>query len=336
MKILIATGIYPPDIGGPAQYAVNVEKVWKKEGHQVTVRTYRFERFFPAGIRHILYFIKCIPAAFTADFIFILDTFSAAVPATLLGVLFRKKTIIRTGGDFLWESYVERTGDLVLFRNFYETSIEKFSCKEKLIFRLTQWVLHQVSVVVFSTEWQKSIWMKPYKLVSLKTFVIENYYGPKEEVDPDLRLHTFVASSRDLKWKNIDTLKHVFNKKGSKIPHNIDLLTTTKEFGNFMEIISKCYAVALVSLGDISPNLILDAIRHNRPFICTKEVGIFDRIKDAGIFIDPFSEGEMEEAILSLLDENKYKDAKEKVRNFHFIHTWEDIGREFLELSSKL
>ena len=37
MKILISTGIYPPDIGGPAQYARNLYATWKKQGHDVKV-----------------------------------------------------------------------------------------------------------------------------------------------------------------------------------------------------------------------------------------------------------------------------------------------------------
>ncbi|MDO8590908.1 MAG: hypothetical protein Q7R65_02930, partial [bacterium] len=111
MKILIATGIYPPDIGGPAQYAFNVEKVWKNWGHQVDVRSFRFERMFPTGVRHVIYFFKCFPSALRAVFILVLVTWSVALPAIFLGWLLRKKTIIRTGGDFLWESYVERTND---------------------------------------------------------------------------------------------------------------------------------------------------------------------------------------------------------------------------------
>ena len=34
MKILIATGIYPPELGGPAEYAKNLEYIWKKGDKQ--------------------------------------------------------------------------------------------------------------------------------------------------------------------------------------------------------------------------------------------------------------------------------------------------------------
>lgn len=40
MKIVLATGIYPPDIGGPATYAYHLAKEFTDRQHQVTVVTY--------------------------------------------------------------------------------------------------------------------------------------------------------------------------------------------------------------------------------------------------------------------------------------------------------
>ena len=69
-RILVATGIYPPDIGGPAQYAYELEKIWKTEGYDVTVKYFLFERKLPTGIRHIWFLIKSLPSILRADFIF--------------------------------------------------------------------------------------------------------------------------------------------------------------------------------------------------------------------------------------------------------------------------
>ena len=52
MRILIATSIYPPDIGGSAQYARNLYDTWKKQGHDVAVATYTWEWAVPPGLRH--------------------------------------------------------------------------------------------------------------------------------------------------------------------------------------------------------------------------------------------------------------------------------------------
>ena len=140
-----------------------------------------------------------------------------------------------------------------------------------------------------------------------------------------------MASARNLVWKNFDILEAVFNKIKLKSPE-VALFKDNLSYMQFMEKMKGCFAVILVSLGDISPNMILDAIRLNRPFICTKEVGIYDKIKDAGTFVDPLKEKEIEDAILTLLTEEGYKKAKEKVKNFNFVHTWDEIAGEFIEV----
>lgn len=132
-------------------------------------------------------------------------------------------------------------------------------------------------------------------------------------------------------WKNLDMLEEVFVGLDS-----VKLFLETLPFPEFMNKIQYSYAVILISLGDISPNMILDAIRYNRPFICTKEVGIYNRIKDAGIFVDPLSQAEIKHAVLSLLDSHNYQIAQQKVRQFSFIHTWEEIADEFLTVYGSL
>ena len=160
LKILITTGIYPPKIGGPAQYAQNIKEEFEKIGHAISVKTYGVEDKLPTGLRHIFFFFKIIPKLLSADAVFILDTLSVGLPTVMACRVFGKKGIIRTGGDFLWEQYVERTKKNILLRNFYQTENSNFSFREKIIFRLTKWTLDNASKIVFSTEWQRDIFIK--------------------------------------------------------------------------------------------------------------------------------------------------------------------------------
>ncbi len=328
MKILITTGIYPPEIGGPAQYAKNLMEIWQKEGKEVKVKTFSRLNFLPSGVRHLVYFFNVLPLILKSDFVLALDTFSSGLPTVIACKILGRKSIIRTGGDFLWEQYVERTGKKVLLRDFYRHEKNDFSLKEKLIFNLTRWTLLNGSKIVFSTEWQRDIFLRAYGIKLDKTEIIENYYGPKED-DIDAKSLNFVASTRDLTWKNLDVLRTIFNNIGIKNP-DVKLFVKNLPFEGFMSEVKNCYAVILISLGDISPNMIMDAIRYNRPFICTKEVGILPRIKDIGIFVDPLNEDEIENAILKLLDENEYEKARQKIRGFSFVHTWQEIAKEFI------
>src|SRR5438105_4339860 len=102
MKILIVTGIYPPEIGGPAEYAKNLGDIWLSQGHQVSVKIFGRFKKIPWGIRHVVFFFYILPAVIWSDCIFTLDAFSAGVSA-VASKLFNKVNIFRTGGDTLWE-----------------------------------------------------------------------------------------------------------------------------------------------------------------------------------------------------------------------------------------
>src|SRR3989338_6966992 len=164
MRIFIATGIYPPKIGGPAQYAQNLKEALEKLGHRVAVKTYGIEDKLPTGVRHLFLFFKIILNVLKSDIVFALDTFSVGLPSVLACKIFNKKGIIRTGGDFLWEQYVERTKRKVLFRDFYQTEKDNFSFKEKIIFKLTKWTLKNTSKIIFSTSCQRDIFVKAYEI----------------------------------------------------------------------------------------------------------------------------------------------------------------------------
>ncbi len=329
-KILICTGIYPPQIGGPAQYAKEIREEFEKRGNIVKVLTYGLEHRLPPIIRHELFFWRTLCSLRGVDFIFALDTFSVGWPAVVAARFFNKKIIVRTGGDFLWESYVERTGDLVLLKNFYKENFLKLNWKEKIIFSITKWTLQNMSAVIFSTHWQKEIFEQAYELDAKKNFVVENFYGEKKTKNNE-RERVFVAGTRPLKWKNLPKLTEAFV-QAQKVDSSIALDTSNAPYGEFFEKISSSYAVILVSLGDISPNMVLDAIRTNTPFILTQENGLMPRIKDIGIFVDPENVEDIKEKILFLSDEANYRAQQQKVAAFNFIHSWADITDEILAI----
>jgi glycosyltransferase involved in cell wall biosynthesis len=334
MRILISTGIYPPKIGGPSEYSKELKNALEKAQNRVRIATFGIEEYLPTGVRHVFFLLKIVLKILRSDLVISMDTFSVALPTVFVSKVFARKNIIRTGGDFLWEQYIERTKKKVLFKNFYDTEKQNFTLKEKAIFNLTKWTLHNTSFVVFSTEWQREIFINAYGLDKNKTSIIENYYGEKEDRE-SVSTKYFIGSTRDLVWKNLETLKSVFNDLKNE-HREVDLDTSNVKYELFMEKMRKSYAVVLVSLGDISQNMILDAIRINKPFICTKETGIYNRIKDAGIFVDPLNKDEIKNAVIRLIDKDEYELALNKVKKFSFTHSWDEIAGEFLSISKNL
>ncbi len=331
LNILIATGIYPPAIGGPMKYAQELGIEWGKAGHNVRIKTFtQVEHMLPSGLRHLYYFFKILPSVLSADFIFALDTFSVGTPATVAAKIFGKKIIMRTGGDFLWEGYVERTHDMVLLKNFYETTPEKWSRKERLIFKITKWTLQNVSTLVFSTSWQRDIFIKEYDLNPENICIVENHYGSKLPSSVPTK-KDFIAGTRKLKWKNLDVLKQAFENMREV---SLDLGNYRHE--EFMKKMSECYATILVSLGDISPNMILESIKFNKPFIITKENGLMDRIGDIAITVDPQNVEDIREKVLWLCVKENYDKQVEKIMNFSSTHSWSEIALEIVDIYEKI
>lgn len=340
MKILIATGIYPPDIGGPAEYARGVEEAWKRAGHKVKVLAFRFERKLPSGVRHVYYFLRVLFSLRDVDLVFSPDTFSAALPALCASKLFGKKFIVRTGGDFLWEGYVERTGDLVLLRDFYRTRLGRLNLKEQMIFRLARFLFRNADAVIFSTIWQRDIFEKPYSLDLRRCGIVENQYSPRVSgIYSDVPRNSgtekvFVGATRERKWKNIQRVKESFARVGKKgAPVLLDLGAGSRE--EFLSRLQTSYAVIIASLGDISPNTILEAISFGKPFILTRETGLYERLKDIGVWVDPEDANDIAAKVEWLADERNYAEQRKKIAAFSFTHSYDEITKEILDIYAR-
>lgn len=335
--ILIATGVYPPQHGGPSYYAKNLKDEFENIGYVVVVKTYGIERSLPIGIRHGVYFLKTLPAFIASDFVLVLDTFSVGFPIALLNTLFKRCVILRTGGDFLWEQYVERTKETILLSDFYRVP-RQYTSKEKIIFALTAFVLRHVSRVVFSTVYQRDIWMQPYGLSSERVSIIENRYEPVGDTahekiqEKGEKKHFVYAAARQLVWKNAPVAEAACAIAQKSVPEvELDFLFDMPR-DKAIEKIKHAYAVVLTSLGDISPNYILRALSLGKPVILTTENGLRDRIGDAALYVNPLDTDAVAQAFIALCDPVTYGVYQTRVQALSFTHTYADIANEFLRL----
>lgn len=333
MRILIATGVFPPDIGGPAQYAKNLYDEFERARHEVTVARYGIERRLPIVIRHVVFFIKAFTHLLNADYAIAMDTFSVGVPTVLAGKLLGRRVVVRIAGDYLWELYVEHTGKLITLSNFYADP-PHLPLKERIVFFLTKQVIGKAHRLVFSTEWQRDMFTAAYAIPKEKTAIIENYFAPREEGEKP-REKNYVWAVRPMKLKNGRLLYRAFTEAKEKHP-GIILDDGRYPYDVLLDRIRSSYAVILPSISEVSPNLILDAIRFGKPFIMTRESGYAERFKSIGLLVDPFNEKDIAEKIAALADDSTYAEYSEKVRNFSFTHSYRDMASEYLKLLNRV
>lgn len=104
-NILIATPLYPPDIGGPATYSKILYDELPRYGFNIQVLSFGEVRNLPKIIRHILYFFKVLRRGWRSDVIFAQDPVSVGFPAMLASKILRKPFLIKVVGDYAWEQY---------------------------------------------------------------------------------------------------------------------------------------------------------------------------------------------------------------------------------------
>ncbi len=118
-RILIATGIYPPDIGGPTTYVPLLSRGLVQAGDVVQVVTFgnektkkgegwKVEVVSKAGsapMRYARMFFRVFKLSKRVDLVYAMTPSSDGFPASLAAALRRKPFMLKVVGDYAWEAY---------------------------------------------------------------------------------------------------------------------------------------------------------------------------------------------------------------------------------------
>jgi len=330
MRILITSGLSSSDVGGPAQYGPNLKREFEKLGHHVDVMTYgKIERRLPIGIRHLYFALRIFPYAARSNYILALDTFSVGVPTTGIARLVGKRPIVRAGGDFLWEAYVNRTGGSVTLKEFYE-HLPALNLKERMVLSFTRWMMRK-AFIVFNTEWFRDILIDFYDIDRACVRVIRHPVPERRETEVPASKH-FLWAGRTNKVKQVDGLRRVWKQVEREHPEFALDLVSGEPHSRIMERLSGCYAAVLPSLSDTCPFFILEAAALGKPFIVTRETGLRELIGKGGVFVDSKSESELRQAFLELIDRERYDSYRKELAVWYPNRDWTQVAREFMQI----
>lgn len=203
MKILLTTGIYPPEIGGPATYAFLIKTELEKRGHSVVVLPFRRVRSFPSGIRHMLYAVLAFWNMISADIVLTQDTVSVGFPSLLAAKITNTPIVLRVPGDFAWEQGVQRFGVKEGIDDFQK---KKYGFRIEFLRAIQRFVVRNVTYVITPSDYFKNIVLawgarldrtsRIYNGVSLPDFI-------EKRIFPQA---TLVSAGRFVPWKGFDRL----------------------------------------------------------------------------------------------------------------------------------
>lgn len=362
MKIILATGIYPPDIGGPATYVRRLAEELNKRGEDVTVMTYGMENgewkmenewkiisVSKSGgplLRWRRYAKALKEHGGDADVVECFSSVSCGVPV-IMAKLKKPRKILRLGGDFAWERYTD-LGRRRTLRDFIAKH-PKLRLPAKCLLRI-------FDHVVFSTRFQKELYELAYDTLPPHS-VIENalpHSTPQKHLKHDiLRLLYF---GRFVRFKNLENLLRAVAGvplatltlvgEGQDGPRLGALARSLQLQGrasvvppvhgeHAQKIFSEHDLLVLPSLTEISPNSALEARAAGLPVLLTAENGLSEELLDGMIVRPLITVSDITKAILEA-DQRYEEFAQSAAAPFARERGWERVAEEHVTIFQSL
>jgi len=328
MRTLLVSGIYRPEIGGPATYVPKLAEKIIEVGQKVEVITLRnsnsekVDEEWPVHyvlrdqnlmIRYIKTVLVIIKKGFNTDSIFSNGLFQE----TAIALLFIKvKSVAKVSGDPVWERAVN-SGRTTLSRIDFNQSPLGIASKFQRIF--LRWSLNRFDLITCPSQELKSLilsWGVKKEAILITNGVAECniLYTPKE--------YDVISVSRIIKLKNLDKLIYACartNSKlaivgiGSELENLIKLASDLGTHVNFLGQLSECEVLealnrsrifALISNSEGLSFALLQAMGCGIPSIVSNVKGNTDVIshQQDGLVVDIDDENSLDKAIVTLLN----------------------------------
>ena len=329
MKILIATGIYPPDVGGPATYSKILFEELPKHGIEVEVLSFGKVRHLPKLIRHSAYFIKVLRLGGNADIIFAQDPISVGFPAMLSAKILRKKFLLKIVGDYAWEQGAQRFGVKEVLDDFLN---KKYGWRVEFLKKIEKMVANSAEKIIVPSEYLKRVVTK-WEIDERKIFVVYNAFdAPRIEISKlaarkELNINDtdkmIVSAGRDVPWKGFETLKNIFPEISTKFP-GAKLFILTKEPKERLVLYLLAADVFVLNTAyEGFSHQILEAMAIGVPIVTTNAGGNPELIKDgeSGFLVNFNDKNALKQRIFEIFNNSALaqkfsENAQKKAREF--------------------
>ena len=346
IKILITTGIYPPEIGGPATYTALLEEEMSKYNIDVFVLPFRIVRFLPKIVRHFVFFCRVLSWGRKVDLLYTQDPVSVGFPTMIAAKILGKPFLARIAGDYAWEQATQRFG---VKDNIDDFQNKKYGWQVEII-RITQKITVKLAdKVITPSKYFRDLvanWNPP------KDNVVTVYNGINffdiSENGVKFEPKTLISAGRLVPWKGFDVLIETMKdlpdwklfiagdgpdkEKLSKLIKDLRLKDRIFLLGKMdrKDLINKIQGCEIFILNTSFESFsfqIVEAMFSGIPVISTNIGNISEIIDDGedGLLVSPNNKKEILEAIKKLVDVSLrtkiITNAKEKAKLFSIEKT---------------
>jgi glycosyltransferase involved in cell wall biosynthesis len=331
MRILIATGLYPPEIGGPATYSKELERGLPERGIEVTVMPYSRVRKYWKVARHAMYFFMLVSKGRRCQVIYAQDPVSVGLPAALAAFVLRKKFVLKVVGDYAWEQATQRAGFLGTLEEFQTAKLALFPT---ILRSVERWVARRAIRIVVPSKYLGGIvekWGVPKeKLALIYNGVAIPGIGLKQVIRGLLRFQgrLVISVGRLVPWKGFEALIKVHARMLKTLPdlrlmivgngpdrNKLEALVASLGVGEsvvFTGALERDILLRYVRAADVFvlntsyegfSHLLLEVSLVGAPIVTTPVGGNTELIEGGvnGLLVEPNDEHALEEKITALL-----------------------------------
>ncbi len=223
-RVLLAAGLFPPDIGGPATYGKLIVEELSLRNFSFRVVPFRQVKKWPKVVRHVVYFFKLVANSRGCDLIYALDPVSVGVPALLASWLMGKSFTLRIGGDYAWEQSVQKKKTNELLDEFLK-NYSQHSFSVRFLSAVQKFVAREAMCVIAPSEYLRSVvlrWgVRHEKVVVVhNAFEIPHGLPTRDEARRKLgvRGKVMLSVGRLVPWKGFDLLIELLPELLKKYP----------------------------------------------------------------------------------------------------------------------
>lgn len=230
MKIILATAVFPPEIGGPATYVKEVAERLR-DTHTITIVAYASTSEKVAGttlitvskrralpLRLLKFTSVLYRAARGADVLYVQNAVAAGLPAIIVKLLTGIPVVIKFVGDEAWERATQLHQTTKQLEDFL--AHPEGSLRIRLIMRLQGWVLRHADIVTTPSAYLTEAVIRAYRVKRSRTVVNYNA-ADKTEVVPlaaTVVPHQIVTTVRLVVWKGVEGVIRAVAKLSEQFP----------------------------------------------------------------------------------------------------------------------
>ena len=336
LKVLMVTGIFPPDIGGPATYVPEISSELVKRGHRVTVvtlsdtldyddrsysfRVHRIRRSIFKPLRFLLTVMRIFREGRHAQVLYVNGLYLEAVIANYW---LRKPMVQKIVGDWAWERAANKGW---VKDNFEEFQKRKYGLKVEMLKALRSFCGRRAESLIAPSHYLARV-ITTWGVSASRIFVVYNAVELPSFAATTVPLKTrmnIVTVGRLVPWKQIDHLIEALAEiedaglvivgDGPERTRLEDLVRATKLTDRIyfagqrsqeetLDLMTACDLFVLNSSYEGFPHVVLEAMCAGLPVVATEVGGTPELVRDGenGLLIAPNANGALASTLRKLL-----------------------------------